>query len=113
MSEIIEYLISSCEIWCVKDCCGLDAFNFSPVHIASYLLSIDYSTSKIQELKQSLSELINCYINSIENGLVYLPIISDSLNREELENLNPVQIENWSFVQKSNRLIERRKIRLG
>jgi len=30
-------LVSYCEKLCVKECCGLEAFDFSPVHIASWL----------------------------------------------------------------------------
>ena len=87
MSEEIEYLIKCCEVYCVKDCCGLNAFDFSPVHIASYLLDSGYSTSNIEKLKESLSRFIEINITSIENNLVYIHIISDSLNKEELKNL--------------------------
>ena len=31
-------LISRCETVCVADCCGLDAYDLSPIHIASYLI---------------------------------------------------------------------------
>ncbi|QEG20195.1 DUF6331 family protein [Mariniblastus fucicola] len=30
-------LVSYCEKLCVKECCGIEAFDFSPVHIASWL----------------------------------------------------------------------------
>lgn len=33
----LSKLISYCEIPCVKECCGIEAFDFSPVHIASWL----------------------------------------------------------------------------
>ena len=31
-------LVSRCQTMCVAECCGIDAYDFSPVHIASYLL---------------------------------------------------------------------------
>jgi len=31
-------LIKNCETICVAACCGRDAFDFSPIHIASFLL---------------------------------------------------------------------------
>jgi nitroreductase len=33
----LSYLITSCEKLCVKECCGIESFDFSPVHIASWL----------------------------------------------------------------------------
>ena len=87
MPEVIEYLIKCCEVYCVKDCCGLNAFDFSPVHIASYLLDSGYSTSDIKKLKKSLSRFIETNITSIKDNLVYINVISDSLNKKELNNL--------------------------
>jgi hypothetical protein len=31
------HLVNYCQKTCVAECCGLDAFDFSPLHIASYL----------------------------------------------------------------------------
>jgi len=33
----LSHLISYCEKSCVKECCGVSAFDFSPIHIASWL----------------------------------------------------------------------------
>lgn len=33
----LSNLISFCENLCVKECCGVESFDFAPVHIASYL----------------------------------------------------------------------------
>ena len=33
----LAHLVAHCETICVHGCCGLDAYDFSPVHIASYL----------------------------------------------------------------------------
>jgi nitroreductase len=33
----LRNMICSCEKLCVKGCCGIESFDFSPVHIASYL----------------------------------------------------------------------------
>ncbi|MCX6849169.1 MAG: DUF6331 family protein [Verrucomicrobia bacterium] len=38
-SDTLAGLISYCEKECVADCCGLSAFSFSPLHVASYLCS--------------------------------------------------------------------------
>ncbi|WP_434155707.1 DUF6331 family protein [Pseudomonas sp. JZ134] len=31
-------MVSKCQTLCVAECCGADAFDFSPIHIASYLI---------------------------------------------------------------------------
>ena len=30
-------LVARCQTICVAECCGIDAYDFSPIHIASYL----------------------------------------------------------------------------
>ena len=35
--ERLGYLIQYCEKPCVAQCCGVDAFDFSPLHIASFV----------------------------------------------------------------------------
>ena len=30
-------LVSYCEKLCVKECCGIESFDFSPIHLASWL----------------------------------------------------------------------------
>ncbi len=35
--ERLQYLIKFCEKGCVADCCGICAFDFTPVHVASFL----------------------------------------------------------------------------
>lgn len=58
LASPLRQLISYCEQICVKECCGIEAFDFSPVHIASWLQqSRGEPTSKtVDELKKQLSE---------------------------------------------------------
>jgi Family of unknown function (DUF6331) len=35
--ERLNHLIQYCEKLCVAQCCGIDAFDFSPLHIASFV----------------------------------------------------------------------------
>jgi hypothetical protein len=37
LPERLRYLVKYCEKACVAECCGIDAFDFSPLHIASYI----------------------------------------------------------------------------
>lgn len=48
----LRQLICSCENLCVKACCGIEAFDFSPAHIASYL-----DQAKGQPLEKTISEI--------------------------------------------------------
>jgi Family of unknown function (DUF6331) len=34
----LSSLVNRCQAICVAECCGIDAYDFSPIHIASYLL---------------------------------------------------------------------------
>jgi hypothetical protein len=38
LEDPVLNLVSRCQTICVAECCGIDAFDFSPIHIASYLL---------------------------------------------------------------------------
>jgi len=55
----LSYLISYCEKSCVKECCGVSAFDFSPVHIASWLhqSSGESTEESINLLRDQLEDL--------------------------------------------------------
>ena len=55
----LSKLISYCEKNCVKECCGIDSFDFSPVHIASWLhqSSGDSTEEIVKQLNEQLEEL--------------------------------------------------------
>jgi len=54
-------LISYCEKNCVKECCGIDSFDFSPVHIASWLQQSQGEPNEetVGMLNQQLQDLRN------------------------------------------------------
>ena len=56
--EQLGYLINSCEKNCVAECCGLDAFDFSPLHIASYVTAHtgDISEKELASWNQVIDE---------------------------------------------------------
>jgi hypothetical protein len=53
-------LIAACETCCVHDCCGIDAFHFSPLHVAAHLSRFGaiepHSVREIVEQLQALLE---------------------------------------------------------
>jgi hypothetical protein len=55
----LQYLIKYCEKSCVAECCGRYAFDFSPLHIASYLSAYTGTITEhdIGEWEQQLDQL--------------------------------------------------------
>ena len=55
----LSHLISYCEKSCNSGCCGINAFSFSPLHVASYICgeSDYFYEDRIEEWNQSVSEL--------------------------------------------------------
>ena len=49
-------LSRACELWCVAACCGIGAFDFSPIAIAHWLAQ-NYSRELDQEIGVLLSEI--------------------------------------------------------
>ncbi len=42
--ELLD-LLRYCETNCVAECCGIEAFDFSPIHMASWLLGRDHGAN--------------------------------------------------------------------
>lgn len=53
-------LIAACEKNCVAGCCGIDAFDFSPLHIASHLSAFTgaISASDVDSVRSELAALL-------------------------------------------------------
>ncbi len=56
-------LIKNCATICEPECCGIDAFDFSPFHIASYLLRYNgqIDQDELEKIKNQLSFLNSGY----------------------------------------------------
>ena len=52
-------LVDRCQTICVPDCCGIDAYDFSPIHVASFLIMWrgDVDQSELSKLRQQLCSL--------------------------------------------------------
>jgi len=52
-------LLDACQKTCVSDCCGIDAYDFSPLHVASYLSAFTgvVSGEDVQLIEQQLDAL--------------------------------------------------------
>ena len=61
LSPRLEGLVNACQKACVVACCGIEAYDFSPLHIASYLSAFSGSISEeeIANLDSEIDELIS------------------------------------------------------
>lgn len=64
ISDVLENLIDSCETRCMVDCCGLDAFNFSPLNIAHFFtlkdLKLEIETEEdMNMVKLELNDILS------------------------------------------------------
>lgn len=53
-------LIAACEAYCDHGCCGINAFHFSPLHVAAHMsaLSGEIEAYRVQEVLEQLSALM-------------------------------------------------------
>ncbi|WP_444844268.1 DUF6331 family protein [Duganella caerulea] len=67
-------LFSACEVMCVHDCCGIDAFVFSPLNIAAYLSTFaeKLRSREIDTINEELKVLVSAALSLVpdEDGLV-------------------------------------------
>ncbi len=58
LSVGLKYLVDYCEKHCLAACCGINAFDFSPLHVASYVsASVNcISPNDIAEWEQELTK---------------------------------------------------------
>jgi hypothetical protein len=83
----LEPLVKYCETLCEAECCGVDAFDFSPVHIASYLCRYTgaISATDIVEIEGRISELEACALNlpSDERGFICtISVMNENFSRK-------------------------------
>ena len=71
LPERLRYLVKYCEKACVAECCGIDAFDFSPLHIASYISAY---TRRIDENEIAAWE---AEIHKAEEMVIGLPANDD------------------------------------
>ncbi|MEM7345255.1 MAG: DUF6331 family protein [Chloroflexota bacterium] len=71
----LQPLIQACEKACIAECCGIDAFDFSPLHIASHLSAYTGRIRDIdlEEIEDELDQLRvqTSKINFSNYGFVY------------------------------------------
>jgi len=83
-------LVGRCQTICVAECCGIDAYDFSPVHIASYLLMWEGKPNEHNLIKlRGQLEAIKANYGSAATGSIGVTI--DDMNQGfsglEIDNL--------------------------
>lgn len=75
----LEHLVKYCEKNCVAECCGIDAFDFSPLHVASYISSYSggVSESDIAEWELELEKALQLIANLSPNANGWICSIKD------------------------------------
>jgi len=63
-------LIERCQTVCVAECCGIDAYDFSPIHIASFLIMWrgKPDASEIQKLRGQIEAFRENYGSTGASG---------------------------------------------
>jgi hypothetical protein len=86
----LKDLIRHCETVCDAGCCGMDAYNFAPLHIASYLFADSYRTSDIKlaewETELSKAEALASGLVPNEQGFICSVAGMGSFRRDDLSN---------------------------
>ncbi len=82
-------LISRCQTICVPECCGVDAYDFSPIQIASYLTMHRGSPDdlEVQTLRSQINEIRKNYglSGAIENG-TSIEGMNQNFSAEQIES---------------------------
>ena len=94
-------LITRCQTICVAECCGLDAYDFSPIQIASYLTmyrgKVDYS--EVEKLRSQLGALrANYGVGGVSGSGVTLEEMNQIFIVEEIEGLAREMLANLDIA---------------
>ena len=96
-------LVSRCQTVCVAECCGIDAYDFSPVHIASYLIMWEGKPSKLNlvKLRTQLEALKSNYGSkgASSNGIT-IDDMNQGFSGIEIDNLVDEITENLEIALK-------------
>jgi hypothetical protein len=76
----LSRLVERCETLCVSQCCGIDAYDFSPIHIASYLILTRGSPDR-SEVAQIQAQLATLRVNYGSSGVSARGATFEDLNQ--------------------------------
>lgn len=90
LGKTLSSLIARCESLCSPSCCGLDAYDFSPLHIASFLImhreGVD--ANEILEISEQLDALSErCGKFGVVNKWVKIEGVSHVFSVEDIDEM--------------------------
>lgn len=103
MNDRVQHFFRSCELFCVKDCCGIAAFDFRPVIIAAHLIA-DTGNENAPEKAEALLAGLRADFDGIrevgpdESGFYQIDEIADGLMQDELTNFEAELVHNVSVA---------------
>lgn len=82
-------LMQRCQEVCVAECCGLDAFDFSPIHIASYLATHHppRRDGVVTEIMTDLEDFRRGPEGVPDTEMVRVNVLNESLSRGRRDRL--------------------------
>src|SRR5262249_19742602 len=90
-------LVDRCQTICVAECCGIDAFDFSPIHIASFLILYlgGSDAREVSKLREQLAALKANYGSSgASDRVVTLDEFNQRFSEAEVDALVDKILEN-------------------
>ncbi len=86
----LESLVAACGTLCVPQCCGMEAFDFSPIHAASHLARYTGSVaaSDVNAITKELDSVLETAARNQQPGMVFsIESMNQILTLSELEEL--------------------------
>lgn len=93
ISEELEDVLSHCEVACMADCCGLNAFRFSPLILAHYFMSQNFASQDIGAFPDECVQPVNADLAQLKK------IVMQSKNSPEV--IGFIKCLNQEFTKQS------------
>lgn len=90
LDQPLANLLNRCQTICVAECCGIHAYDFSPIHVASYLLMFRglVDPSEVKQLRVQLAALkANYGTKGASARGVTLDEMNQDFTAEEIDSL--------------------------
>jgi len=91
LEDPLDSLVDRCQTKCMPRCCGVDSFDFSPLHIGSFLIVYEGGGTiekTIKELNMQLDTLSANYGRAGASGRgVYLEAFENEVSSSQLDSV--------------------------
>jgi len=105
----LEGLISHCETKCVKQCCGIDSFDFSPVSLAYYLKNNPLASMSIIDAELKQLQAIAESHDIDQKTVFFSPFLNDQISISRLTDFIQELRSNLNLAIKLNSISEKER----